>query len=125
MPNTPPSPQSRLIDQLRAAVREFNQFLPKLNATEQEYDERYIPVSPEAEIDERAWAAASREDIEEKLADIKKRHEANERIVARVDNVLASRRRKAEDGDGEREQQAVVDEIRRLSVGSATKQDGR
>ena len=134
MPNPMVFDPSLLIERLRAAVREYNQFLPTLNATEQEYAiisrERYIPISPEAEIDEETWLAAPLEDILEKLEDIEMRHDANERNVGTLDKLLGPRRRhpgqeespskKAEDVG----QQAGVEEMQRLAVGKATKHDG-
>ena len=81
-----------LIGRLRAAVREFNNVLPTLNAKAQEYatknQERYTLVSPEVEIDEEAWSAAPLKDIKEKLEEIKKRHGANEKKVIRLDKLL-------------------------------------
>ena len=92
--------------------------------------ERYIPVAPEAEIDEKAWTAASREDVLEKLKDVKTRHEANERNVITLDKLLGSRRRHTEEKKspskaGDAEQQAVKEEMRRLTVDSVAKHGRR
>lgn len=91
--------------------------------------ERYIPVSPEAEIDEGAWSAAPLEDIMEKLEDIEMRHDANGRNVVTLDKLLGPRRHPGEESPSKKaedvRQRAVVDEMRRLTVGRATKRDRR
>ena len=128
MSDTTEDPQSLQIHLLRTAVQEFNHFLPSLNAKEQEYasknHEQYIPVSPEAEIDEEAWSAVPLEDIKKKLEDIEKRHDANVNKASRLDKLLKPGRHLEEKSPSMAEyaeQQARVEDMRRLTVGSSIK----
>ena len=130
MSDTMEAPQSLLIYQLQTAVREYNHSLSTLNAKEQEYasknHEEYNPVSPEAEIDEEAWSAVPLEDIEKKLEDTKKRNDANEKKASMLERLLSTQLHPEEKSPSKAEYtepQAMVEDMRRLTVGSSTKQE--
>ena len=128
MSGTMEAAQSLQIHLLQTAVREFNDCLFTLNAKEQEYasknHEEYNPVSPEAEIDEGAWSAVPLEDIKKKLEDIEKRKDANEKKVSKLERLLSTQLHPGEKSPSKAEyaeQQAMVEDMQRLTVGSSTK----